>query len=1205
MKQKILVFLTAAFLVALCLSFAACGKSYTVTFFTDGGSTVASQQVKEGETAEKPETDPVREGYAFAGWYKDPSTEEKYSFDTPVTENITIYAKWATEYRITFVSGNGDENKTVSFYGSGAADLSPSPVRDGYHLLGWFDAEEGGNEVDLDAVASDVTVYAHWAKYYTVTYETGEGEALENDVFYEGQRLTLPKAERQGFVFVGWCTDGELNEPFSSETMPPNDITLYAEFLLSPDADDTYRYIPVGNESYSIAIKDADATGTLVLPSEHFGFPVVSIHNNGFLNSAASKFVIPESITSIGDNAFAGSAVTEFELPDSVLSVGSNVLQGCDQLATLKLAYCGPDRDHATYGLEYLFGDDGAPVSLREVALYYAQEIPLGFMARTEFSGSLVEKVTVPFLGQYPDESGNLMFGWIFGSDTHDYYGLLVPASIREVTVLGGTRVVRNCFGSMFHLTKVTLPDTLTTIETYAFNQCTSLTDIYLPEGLLSIGDYAFQRCDSWTPVLPSTVESLGKLCLPLNDSITNFELPKNLVTLSAPIFAEMTNLAQLTVAQDAPNFTVGADGALYSKDGSILYVYPRAKDAGAYVVPASVTQVKDYAFYYLETLTGFDFTNVTAIGEYAFFHTGLTSVTLSVAETVGALSFCATPMTSLYVCASVTSIGQRAFSSNTQLTDITIAEGEHEMTFGYASNLSDSEWISASVLSSGIFAYNTALKSIVFPSNWTTIPSGVVQGCTALTEIEIKGTLKFIGNSAFADTGLRSIEVTMADDGLIRVSAFVSEALKSVFLTNPNPPALYGLTVFNTSTSIIVPEGAVDAYKDAEDWEKYADNISDTLLIGEFVINASGVLTAYNGESAEVVLPDEVRSIGANVFSGMSFITSVTLNEGLENIDANAFKNCTGLTEIVFPASLKTFYGMTTASGTLSAFTGCANLQKITFLNETTIPAFGWYEFPSKPIVIVKPTAYDNFVNASHFKFLQGIVKSLIFTDENSFVWGTNVVTSLDGTKILKFVDTTATSYKIPDGVTEIGEYAFYGLTSLTSIDLNQTVNIGDYAFSASGLSGTLTIPSTVQVIGAGAFSNSKISAIVIQDAAVRIGGYAFENLPLTSLDLGNAVLSLGVRFLNSENSPYNTVIDTLIVPASVKGMDYETFACVRINQIYFAFSEAYAEQRMDETDYGGTPDEDGFVWDEWYLDYVDDIYSVDYSFDYNPDGD
>ena len=68
-------------------------KEYTVTFNTNGGNTVESQSIKEGQCVVRPEN-PEKEGAAFAGWYSDAELTMTYDFASPVTDNITLYAKW-------------------------------------------------------------------------------------------------------------------------------------------------------------------------------------------------------------------------------------------------------------------------------------------------------------------------------------------------------------------------------------------------------------------------------------------------------------------------------------------------------------------------------------------------------------------------------------------------------------------------------------------------------------------------------------------------------------------------------------------------------------------------------------------------------------------------------------------------------------------------------------------------------------------------------------------------------------------------------------------------------------------------------------------------------------------------------------------------------------------------------------------------------
>lgn len=92
--------------------------AWTVTFDTDGGSAVA-KQIRANAAATKP-ADPTRSGYVFAGWYTDKACTAAYDFTQPVTDNITLYAKWEAAPRYYYNSGtttdtdNADEDKKGS-----------------------------------------------------------------------------------------------------------------------------------------------------------------------------------------------------------------------------------------------------------------------------------------------------------------------------------------------------------------------------------------------------------------------------------------------------------------------------------------------------------------------------------------------------------------------------------------------------------------------------------------------------------------------------------------------------------------------------------------------------------------------------------------------------------------------------------------------------------------------------------------------------------------------------------------------------------------------------------------------------------------------------------------------------------------------------------------------------------------------------------
>ena len=153
-------------------------KSYTVTFNSNGGSTVVNQTVKEGNKANKP-ADPTRSGYTFSGWTLN---GVGYNFNSTVNSNITLVAtltkvqqqvpqqpipQQPKNYTVTFDTNGGSAvaNQTVK---EGSKVAKPTdPTRSGYVFSGW--TLNGTNYDFNSAVNSDITLVAKWAENsYTI-----------------------------------------------------------------------------------------------------------------------------------------------------------------------------------------------------------------------------------------------------------------------------------------------------------------------------------------------------------------------------------------------------------------------------------------------------------------------------------------------------------------------------------------------------------------------------------------------------------------------------------------------------------------------------------------------------------------------------------------------------------------------------------------------------------------------------------------------------------------------------------------------------------------------------------------------------------------------------------------------------------------------------------------------------------------------------
>ena len=132
------------------------GGTFAVTFETEGGNTVPVQNILNGQKATKPD-DPTKTGYAFDGWYTEEACTNLYEFTTPVTNVLTLYAKWTiNQYTITFKPENGDRDTTITQDYGTAVTAPANPTRTGYTFAGW------DREIPAKMPAENMTVTARW-----------------------------------------------------------------------------------------------------------------------------------------------------------------------------------------------------------------------------------------------------------------------------------------------------------------------------------------------------------------------------------------------------------------------------------------------------------------------------------------------------------------------------------------------------------------------------------------------------------------------------------------------------------------------------------------------------------------------------------------------------------------------------------------------------------------------------------------------------------------------------------------------------------------------------------------------------------------------------------------------------------------------------------------------------------------------------------
>ena len=216
------------------------GKPVTVTYAYGAlGGTYATQIVQTGEKAIEPDV-PSRQGYQFTDWYLD---DTKYDFNTAVTGNMTLTAKWtANSYTITFDTDGGSKIASITRdYGTAIA-APANPTREGYTFAGWEP------EIPATMPAEDMTITAQWRiNRYTITFDTDGGSAVASITQEYGAAITAPAdPTREGYTFIGW-------DKAIPTTMPAENMTITAKWK---DSEKPTGEIKISKNSWKSFLND-------------------------------------------------------------------------------------------------------------------------------------------------------------------------------------------------------------------------------------------------------------------------------------------------------------------------------------------------------------------------------------------------------------------------------------------------------------------------------------------------------------------------------------------------------------------------------------------------------------------------------------------------------------------------------------------------------------------------------------------------------------------------------------------------------------------------------------------------------------------------------------------------------------------------------------------------------------------------------------
>lgn len=241
------------------------------------GQTSTKVKVDAGEKVSAVKN-PTRTGYTFKKWCTNQSGTQEFDFNTPITKNTVLYAKWEVQkLDVKFVYGLDGKTSQVKKIDYNTAlkntDVPTEANIDGYSIT-WKDARN--NVVKFDGtykITSNTTITAYYEKMsYTVVFKVNGSNYIEPITVYYGDKVLEPEHPTSSNpleVFDYWCTDESLTKKYNFNSAVTDNLTLYAKFKTA-QVNVTYKFVDststaiTGKSDYKITI---DSGTTITRPS--------------------------------------------------------------------------------------------------------------------------------------------------------------------------------------------------------------------------------------------------------------------------------------------------------------------------------------------------------------------------------------------------------------------------------------------------------------------------------------------------------------------------------------------------------------------------------------------------------------------------------------------------------------------------------------------------------------------------------------------------------------------------------------------------------------------------------------------------------------------------------------------------------------------------------------------------------------------------
>ena len=962
------------------------------------------------------------------------------------------------------------------------------------------------------------------------------------------------------------------NCPIEKATIPSNAIESIAFSSKIENINNVLKEVIItdGTSIPNASFYRCTALSKVTLPDT-----ITYIGNNAFYKCSLVHIDLPSSLTTIGNNAFKDCKFDNLIIPNTITKIGNNAFTSIeniyydgsiadwanidyDAMEYESLIYSNPMQFTNNF---YLLDENGS-IDFNDNKYRLLEEItpddnlteikPYAFYKCKSLKKiSLGDNITT--IGDFAFNNCPLLKEIIVPNantiESHAFYNnviekatikaefacLMQGNTIKEIIVPSG-ELIYGLYGSK-SLTKVTLPNTITTIDNGTFMECTSLVDINLPDSIITIGQSAFYGCSS----------------------IKKIEVPTNTKTIRDMAFYSCNSLKELSIP-----------GNVEYLGGSIIYNSPIEKMTAS---PAVFEHL--YAYVADNTLKEAIITSGEKILDYTFAScSNLTTVTLPNTVTTigkGAFSHC-TKLTNFILPNTVTTIEQYAFSSCTNLKKIEFSKNitsigdnafNHLEETYYDGNIGD--WTKISFDNSNVLKTSklylldengsnefnnkkySFVENLVIDSSTTEIKDYAFYGYKHFKSVTIPASVTKIENNAFGEQTIEKITIENPD---IECDSFKIKIIEADI-----PASLISLMTLANIRKLVITSGDAIDFSNYNFFELHTLVIpSDTTsIVGE--IKARKLKEIYNLSSLNIEKGStEYGSVGR---TAEVIHTSLAETSILEYDDNYAYMHigteyylfdCYGLEKITTLPESFTFNNTTVNSYNIY-YRAFANASSIGSLEELTIPS---------SVKTIGERAFYDCTSIRKVVINEGVTKIGSYAFEDIYYLNTVI---------------------LPDSLKNIGEGAFAECPNLLSITIPKNVTTIGYAiFSRSyklrEIYNLSSVSLTQDILGQGACDNVVAIHNSLSDQSILVtdGNYTFYYFNNTGYYISYAgeidydkritTCTLPDSFTYNNTIVTNYVIDsyafyrqyymdTLVIPSSVSEIKENAFFDTSIKSI------------------------------------------------------